>query len=222
VAISPIIKQTIIDEYGLKADKVPVVFNGSDMSKCAIKKDYCKHAPFRIVHIGRFNPQKNHETIIRSVARLKDLGYAIHLDLVGGAGDEDARKEQVRAMHLEQEITFCGLQSDVYGFLEAADCFILPSVYEGMPVTLVEAMGCGMPIVASRVGGVPDMINDGEQGLLIQPTVEELTEAIIKLMENDDLRATLGRNALLRSPEFSAENMAEGYMEIYKKQISKQ
>ena len=112
-------------------------------------------------------------------------------------------------------IEFSGLQSNVYPFLKEADCFILPSLYEGMPVTLVEAMGCGMPIIASSVGGVSDMIEDGVSGLLIQPTAVDLASAIKKLINDDIFREQIGMNARNRSKQFSAEQMYDGYDKIY-------
>ena len=86
---------------------------------------------------------------------------------------------------MENEIVFCGLQGNVYPFLQAADCFILPSLYEGMPITLVEAMGCGLPIIASAVGGVSDMIENGKSGILISPNTDQLVVAINNLMGMD-------------------------------------
>ena len=217
VSISPLIQDTVIKEYNLTKSQTPVIYNGSDLSKCIVKTDYDASTPFRIVHIGRFNPQKNHDVIIETAKRLKAEGYQFIIKLIGGAGDEEQRKIEVKQKGLENEIEFCGLQSNVYPFLHDADCFILPSLYEGMPVTLVEAMGSGLPIIASAVGGVPDMIENGESGLLIHPNAIELTSAIKKIMENEVLRRKIGENALRKSKEFSAERMFEGYNNLYMK-----
>lgn len=217
VSISPIIQKTIMKEYGMKLEQNPIVFNGIDLSKCIIKESYVASTPFRFIHIGRFTPQKNHGVILESIAQIKRDGYNVHLDLLGCGEKENECKEFVKKRKLDNEVTFCGLQENIYPFMNMADCFILPSVYEGMPITLIEAMGCGMPVIVSRVGGVPDMIKNEHTGLIINPTAEELVASMKRIIDNDYLREKLGRNAQIKSNTFSAKNMCNGYISIYKK-----
>ena len=109
----------------------------------------------------------------------------------------------------------------MYPSLCNSDCFILPSNYEGMPCSLVEAMGCGLPIIASAVGGVPDMIDDGIDGILISPNKYDLINSMIAVMKDGAKRAYLGQNALKKSKRFSSQFMAEGYINIYEAILSK-
>lgn len=215
VSISPLIQKSVVKEYNITKEQTPVIYNGSDLNKCLVKTNYSASEPFNILHIGRFNPQKNHSVIIDAAQKLKEEGLKFVIKLIGGAGNEEQRKQEVKLKGLENEIVFCGLQGNVYPFLQAADCFILPSLYEGMPITLVEAMGCGLPIIASAVGGVPDMIENGKSGILIRPNAEELTSAIKRLIENEKLRESLGKNALIKSKDFSVERMFKGYDNLY-------
>lgn len=219
ISISPLIQESVVKEYNITKEQTPVIYNGSDLNKCLIKTDYRASKPFTIVHIGRFNPQKNHSVIIDAAQKLKEEGLKFVIKLIGGAGNEEQRKQEVKQKGLDNEIKFCGLQGNVYPFLQSADCFILPSLYEGMPVTLVEAMGCGLPIIASSVGGVPDMIESGKTGLLIKPNAEELTSAIKRLIKNEKLRESLGKNALTKSKDFSVERMFNGYDNVYTNNI---
>lgn len=219
VSISPLIQESVVKEYNITKEQTPVIYNGSDLNKCLIKTDYRDSKPFTIVHIGRFNPQKNHSVIIDAAQKLKEEGLKFVIKLIGGAGNEEQRKQEVKQKGLDNEINFCGLQGNVFPFLQSADCFILPSLYEGMPVTLVEAMGCGLPIIASSVGGVPDMIESGKTGLLIKPNAEELTSAIKRLIKNEKLRESLGKNALTKSKDFSVERMFNGYDNVYTNNI---
>lgn len=122
---------------------------------------------------------------------------------------------EVTKKGLNDVINFSGLQSDIFPFLSESDCFILPSLYEGMPVTLVEAMGCGMPVIASSVGGVPDMIENETSGILIDPNVDSLVNAMQRVMADDGLRKNIGLNALAKSNDFSSTNMFNGYTKIY-------
>ena len=107
------------------------------------------------------------------------------------------------------------MQSNVYPYLHDADIFTLPSIYEGNPMTIIEAMGTGLPIVASRVGGIPDMIHDGESGILVEPEPRAVCDALARMVEDGALRRRLGENAKAQSRQFSAEHMAEDYLTCY-------
>lgn len=215
VSISPIIQESVMKEYNITEKQTPVIYNGSDLSKCLVKNSYSASNPFCILHIGRFNPQKNHSVIIETAQILKKEGLKFVIKLVGGSGNVEQRKQEVKQKGLEKEIVFCGLQGNVYPFLQVADCFILPSLYEGMPITLVEAMGSGLPIIASDVGGVPDMIDNEKSGLLISPNAVQLASALKKIMTDEKLRKTLGENAYVKSKDFSTERMFNGYDKLY-------
>lgn len=215
VSISPLIRKSVMEEYNVTKEQTPVIYNGSDLKKCLVKTNYSSSEPFCILHIGRFNPQKNHGIIIDAAKKLKEEGVKFVIKLIGGAGNEEQRKQEVKQKGLENEIIFCGLQGNVYPFLQSADCFILPSLYEGMPITLVEAMGSGLPIIASAVGGVPDMIENERSGILINPNTNQLVLALKKLMKDTNLREYLGKNAFVKSNDFSTERMFKGYDNIY-------
>ncbi len=215
VSISPQITKSIAEEYALLEEEIPMVFNGTNLEMCQVKSGYETNGVFRFVHVGRFSEQKNHKTILEAAALLKRRGVKFEINLVGGGELEVGCKRMVQEQALEDCVRFCGLQSNVYPFLHNADAFMLPSVYEGMPISIIEAMGTGLPIIASRVGGIPDMIQDAESGLLIEPTAEALADAMLYMMNNSQQRECLGRNALVTSARFSTENMYNGYKRIY-------
>ena len=215
VSISPIVQSTVLNRYNLNSEQSPVVYNGIDLSRCHVKTDYNCNGIFRFIHIGRFSQQKNHEIMLKAAARMAKDGLKFQIQFVGGAGNEEERQEQVHNLGLDDYFIFSGIQTDVFSLMYDADCFILPSLYEGMPVTLVEAMGCGLPIIASAVGGVPDMITNEVSGLLIQPTVDDLQFAMKRIILDEKLRARLGRSALEKSKRFSAKEMCKGYVRIY-------
>lgn len=221
VSISPLITKTIVEEYHLPKKQIPMVYNGIDLSKCLIKDTYQQvdSTFFRFIHIGRFSRQKNHDVIIEAANRLKEKGWQFCIDLIGGGELELEYKNRVKELDLVGTISFCGLQTNVYPYLKRADVFILPSLYEGMPITLIEAMGCGLPIIASRVGGIPDMIVNEENGLLINADAQSLADAMEKLMDNTSLRERLGLEALAQSQRFSAKKMSESYLNIYESNL---
>ena len=125
-------------------------------------------------------------------------------------------KDYAEKLEVADKVEFLGLQSNVYPYLNKADVFCLPSEYEGVPMTLIEAMGTGLPIIASNVGGIPDMLVNEENALLVEPDDVAVETAIEKLYNDIELRVRLGNAAALRSEEFSAKAMACSYIKIYK------
>ena len=215
VALSPEVQQTICQVYGLPKDKVPVIYNGVDLSRCIPKEDYSGNSPSLLLHIGRFNEQKNHAGLLQSFRSLLDRQPDCRLCLVGDGELRPEIEDLARELGVADKVTFALSQSDVHPFLHKADIFLLPSRYEGMPMTIIEAMGTGLPIVATAVGGVPDMVQDGVSALLTPCDTQAVSDACLQLLEDDSLREKLGRNALERSSLFSAAGMAEHYLKQY-------
>lgn len=215
VALSPEIQQTICEFYGMKPKRVPVIYNGIDLSKCEPKADYALSQPVSLVHVGRFDIPKNHEGLLHAFAELLKKHPDARLHLVGD-GDLRSRIEEVtEALNLRSAVIFHGMQSDVHPYLQMADLFVLPSKYEGMPMTIIEAMATGLPIVASDVGGIPDMVTDGKTALLVPCEPLAVASACEKYMESQELRERLGKKALEESKRFSSAHMAAGYINIY-------
>lgn len=217
VALSEEVKKTVEEVYGLPSQKIPVVFNGIDLSKCQVKTDYKKKKVFKILHIGRFMDVKNHELILKSFAQFVKQYPDARLELIGD-GELRRKMEQLATeLCIDKEVQFAGLQSNVYPWLNDADVFILPSKFEGLPMTLIEAMGTGLPIIASAVGGVPDMLTNGDAAILIRPERNQLVASLEKLYLDESVRRTLGQRALQKSIVFSSQTMAQRYVKIYEK-----
>ena len=217
VALSPLVQQTVVEFYGLKQAAVPVIFNGVDLSRCLPKETYAFAGGPRLLHIGRFNEQKNHRRVLEAFRLFSRIYPDARLDLLGDGELLEETKAYARELSLQEKVQFRGSQSNVYPWLRDADLFLLPSDYEGMPMTVIEAMGTGLPIVATEVGGLPDMITRNESGLLTELSAEAVSEACLELAKSEELRARLGRKAREESRRFSAEFMAESYLRLYSK-----
>ncbi len=216
VALSPEVWDTVVQFYGLKWDAVPVIFNGSDLSRCIPKEDYAAGETVKLLHVGRFDVPKNHAGLLRSFRKLHDRQPQVRLELVGDGDLCPEMKQLAKELEIGEFVTFHGMQSNVYPYLHDADIFVLPSVYEGIPMTIIEAMGTGLPIAATRVGGIPDLLKDRESGLL-SPCDEDLFADICeKLVLDRELREKLGRKAREESIRFSAQAMAAQYCEVYR------
>ena len=219
VALSPEVQRTVTEFYGL--DRVPVIFNGVNLHRCIPKTDYGLGDTVSLLHIGRFDEQKNHAGLLQAFAKLLKTHPNCCLNLLGDGHLRTEMENYARELGIGHAVHFLGNQADVHPYLHDADMFLLPSKYEGMPMTIIEAMGTGLPIVASRVGGVPDMLRDGESGLLTGCDPDEVCTACERLIDSEDLRRTLGQNALADSARFSAETMAKRYCEEYERLTAK-
>ena len=217
VSISPNVKESIIAEYDLSQEQVPMIYNGTNLKKCILKKDYDLGNNIKIIHIGSFKEAKNHVELIESFKIIHDNEPNTVLKLIGSGSLENLVRDTVDKLGLRDCVEFLGLKSNVYPYLNEADIFLLPSLWEGMPISIIEAMGTGLPIVASNVGGIPDMIENNVSGLLVDAHKEKIAEAILKMIKDDNLRERLGVAAQKASLSFSSKKMAREYEGLYKK-----
>jgi glycosyltransferase involved in cell wall biosynthesis len=215
VALSEINRQTVVDFYGIPSDYVAVVPNGVDLSRFTPKTSYAISGVPHICHVGRFQEAKNHAAIIEAASLLKRKGVSVVFDLYGEGGLMEAARAQVEDLGIADMVVFHGLTADVPRAMSAADIFVLPSLWEGIPMVIAEAMAAGLPIVASRVGGIPDMIADGTDGVLCEPNGASLAERIERLISDARLRASIGSAAREKSHLFSSSLMAERYLKVY-------
>lgn len=219
VSLSREIQKTVVEFYDLPEAVTPVIYNGIDLNRCEPKADYALSDPPRVIHVGRFWEQKNHTCMVQALKLLKDEGCPVILDCFGEGSLLEPTRALAQELGVEDSIRFRGVTDRVFPQLNQADLFILPSKWEGMPMTIIEAMGTGLPVIASNVGGVSDMITPGRNGLLIAPDPRELADAIARLVKEDALRARLGQNALADSIRFSGETMARSYLELYRSRL---
>ena len=215
VALSPLVRQSIHQVHGLEEKDVPVIYNGIDLSRLLPKEDYGVGDTVTLLHVGRFEAQKNHKGLVEAFARLHQEEPQCVLHLLGDGELRGEIEQLVREKGLTDCVRFLGLQAEVPPYLHQADIFLLPSIYEGMPMSIIEAMGTGLPIVATAVGGVPDMLRDGEDALLVPCDPEAIFRACQTLVSDMELRARLGTNARENSTRFSAEYMARQYCRVY-------
>lgn len=215
VAISESIKETAAQHYKLDRNHIPVILNGVDLSRCIPRECAENNETLKLLHIGRFHEAKNHRVIMEAMAILKAREIPVTLDCYGDGDLLPEISDSIARLDLQDTVHLCGVSADVFPILHNADIFLLPSVWEGIPMTIIEAMGTGLPIIASNVGGIPDMIENGVSGLLIAPNAQALADAIQALSEDMHLRSRLAKGALEKVHRFSAEEMANGYVSLY-------
>ncbi len=168
--------------------------------------------------VGRLSAVKNHETLIRAFARLLEQIPDATLYIAGRGELEEKLKDLTRQLRIEAKVVFLGFRSDIPDLLRQWDVFVFPSLREGLPLSLLEAMASGLPVIAANVGGIPEIFPSDPIGILVEPTDEdELTQAMQMLAQKTprDLQV-LGENARRRALEhFSAAGMVEKYQRLY-------
>ena len=159
------------------------------------------------------NAQKGQEYIIEVARRLQSSHPELQFLLVGGGDDEAVLREMAAGL---DNVAFTGWVDNVGDHLAAFDLFILPSNKEGIGGILLDAMDRALPIIASRVGGLPEIVRDGDNGLLIDAASPgQLEQAILRLYEDPDLRRAMGSRGRAFSQDFTADAMAARYLELY-------
>lgn len=155
-------------------------FSFSQETRNLYRKQFQVDDRFVIGHIGRFEPVKNHQFLIKILGKLKEMGTDSVLVLIGNGRTERSIKDVVKSYGLESSVKFLGNRNDVAGLLQMMDVFVMPSLYEGLPVTLVEAQVAGLPcVVSDRITQEVDLIGDMDY-LSLELPVEVWAEKIIE------------------------------------------
>ena len=219
VGLSPLVTESVQRFYKLPAHRVPTIYNGIQLAKTTQKTDYQARKPFRFLHVGRFAEQKNHVGLVKAFAEFHRSHPDSELTLVGTGELFEQVQQQIRDLGLDNVIHTPGLVNDIISQYSNFDAFLLPSIYEGMPITLIEAMSSAMPIIASEVGGVPDMIRHDHSGLLCTSEPESIAAAMERIYTDAALRQRLGQQAQVDCVKFSSQGMADAYLEVYRKAL---
>ena len=159
----------------------------------------CPPAATVIGSVGWLTDIKGHRFLIDAVALLKQEYPYLHLVIVGSGDQHDALLNQAQEHGISHSVHLVGYREDVEDYLEGMNCFVLPSLNEGMGRALIEAMAAGLPVIASRVGGIPALIEDGRNGLLVPPgNGAALAVAIRRVLDDPMWADELGARAMQR------------------------
>lgn len=211
------------EELGLsKPDQTHTVYNGIETIETSDEEGRSYRQKFGIdpddilvVSVGRISPEKGYPFLLDAFVSLRENDDRLKL-LIAGSGSDTQRLSQHTPDRYSEDIILPGYVEDVGPVYKAGDLYVLPSQYEGFGLSMVEAMNAGLPVVATKVGGIPEIIEDRRHGLLVEPgNSEELSNAIGRLIDEESLRKKLAQNALERSRDFTVDSMVENYREIY-------
>jgi Glycosyltransferase len=169
-----------------------------------------------LTHVGRFAPPKNHALLVEAFAQVC-ADAPLYLLLVGGGELENAVREQVAGLGLQERVRFLGVRADVADILRASDVFVLSSRVEGNPMSVMEAMAAGLPVVSTAVGGVPELVREGVTGLLVpSEDAGALAHAMHALVDDPVRRQAMGAAARQHAvAHFDIRHTVRMYEELY-------
>jgi len=225
VAVSENVKEDIIRYDSIDPSKIEVIPNGIDVERfnpekntTDIRKEFSLEEDDIVIgFIGRIVPAKGLEYLLNALPYLKEEFKSIKLLIVGEGSLVEELKERAKKNNILDNILFIGRRRDIPEILASINIFVMPSIAEGLPNALLEAMAMGKPIVTTEVGGIPEIVKNGFNGLLVPPRdTLSLSKAIKELISNDRLAAKLGQAARdLVHDNLSIKAIAQKWQSLY-------
>lgn len=223
VAVGVDSERFLRQQVGVEASKLFVIPGGvradrfRNVSRADARRDLgLKESDRVIVMVARLSPEKNHVLLLDAFEEVRKRIPEARLLIVGGGPEQAAIVERIGRLGLAGCVNMLGVRHDIPQVLSASDVFVLTSDREALPIAVLEAMAAGLPIVATNVGDLYTVIEDGINGRLIPPgDVEGFANATISLLQNPELSTLMGRNNRFRANEFTVSTTVEKYERIY-------
>ncbi len=226
-AVGESVREALVTNEGLPRRRIEVVYNGIDLtpfetesasSSSEVRREFgLTDQTFLTGQVARLDSIKDHPTAVRTIAKLVEAGEDVHLLIVGEGPHRPAIEAEIARTGMEKHVTLAGLRRDVPRLLDAVDALMLTSVSEGIPLTIIEAMAAGRPVVCTDVGGLSEVVTAGETGFLA-PAGDEtaLADRLIRLISNHELCQQIGTaGRAVAFDKFSETRMAEAYANLY-------
>lgn len=193
----------------------PIVLNGINLplNNPTVKT---LDRPYNFITVSRLVEVKNHLSLIKASKVLADKGYEFSVSIVGDGPMMNIISSEIKNNNLERQIKLLGLRTDVFDLLQEHKVFVLPSFREGNPISLLEAMACGLSVIATNVGGTVDIIDHGSNGLLIDPNnYLSLADAMEKTIIDIEFTKSSAQKNFDLSKNYSIEKTANDYLHLY-------
>ena len=204
IGCSDEVAQALRDRDGIAPDRVLTISNGielakfSEISGAGVRTEFGLPEDRKLIGVvGRLHPQKGHEDLLQALAGMEAARSGRLACLVIGTGELDQTlRAKVTALGLDGCVIFTGMRTDVPRLIAAVDAIVMPSRWEGLPIALLESMASAKPVLCTRVGGIPDVVRDGENGLLVEAgDVQALRARLTWLLEHPSEGTALGIQA---------------------------
>jgi glycosyltransferase involved in cell wall biosynthesis len=222
IAVSEYVRESIIKNFHISTSRVRTISNGIEVNSFHIgSMEKIVDKPV-IIQVGRFYKEKGHIFSLQAFSILKKKVPGARLVFAGDGPLKSEIEKRSNDMGLGGSVQFLGARDDIPELLSSADIFWMPSLYEGLPIALLEAMACGVPVVAHAVGGLGALISNGENGMLVQSgDTMALAKSTLELLANPALRVKMRTNARRDiESKYSIARTADGYINAYEDLIS--
>jgi glycosyltransferase involved in cell wall biosynthesis len=213
VAVSEEMKSSLVSDFQLSPKKVEVIRNGIKLPELWGGKKGC----FTIGTCGRLKPVKNYDLFINIAAKIHQESPEIRFILAGDGPDREHLQSRVNEYGLEHHFIFLGHVTEMEAFYSGLDLYVSTSLHEGIPMSVLEAMGHGLPVIAPDVGGFQEIITSGRDGFLVHcHDPEKFAKKCLTLVYQPEVRIKMGQYARQKViDQFSFEHMAEQYAQLY-------
>ena len=229
IAVSEHTADHMIEAENAPREKIHTVMNGIDFdrvklsspdARARIRREFAAEDSHLLLIVARLHPEKGHSYLFKALPEIRRRARKPVRLLVAGVGTFDAAyREEVHALGCDDMVSFVGFRKDSPDLMAAADLLILPSVAEAFGLVLAEAIYLGTPVVATQVGGIPEIISDGVDGILVPPADSlALANAIVDLLDDPDRRVRMagsGREKVLK--KFRFQDMVRHYEAVYER-----
>lgn len=230
ITVSEALKQELIEREGLQSKQLTTIYNGIDVERFSNKIDLMAvRKSMNIPELGpiigtiaRLAPQKGVSYFLKAASLLKE--YQVNFLVVGDGPLKEELQQEAIELGLQNRVTFAGHREDIPDILATLDVFVLPSVTEGLPLTILEAMAAGKPVVATKVGGIPEAIVQRKTGIIVPPKdPEALAVALAGLLGERERMVRMGiAGQKLVKEKFTIETMVERTVNLYSQLLEKQ
>lgn len=226
-SVSKFLKQATIETFDFDEIEVIPNFISPDYYRrdddSVLRAELSPNGEKLLMHVSNFRHVKRPLDCVEILAKVRERGENARLIMVGDGPEYAAIKHRAKQLNVSEYTIFAGKQAKIADYLAVADVFLLPSQEESFGLAALEAQACEVPVIASRVGGIGEVVNEGESGFLSDVgDTEKMSADVLKLLRNDDLRASFGRRGReLAVSRYSSEIVIPHYIEFYEKILEK-
>jgi len=234
IAVGPQVRDDLVEIGIAPAEQFSVIRLGIDLDSRVLNDETVRKehrrlfgipdGRFVVGWIGRMTAIKRVPDVLTSFKRLLDLGVDATLCLVGDGPDREGVEQQAKDLGIARHVLSVGYQRDVSPYYALFDALLLPSANEGTPVVAIEALAAERPVVATRVGGVPDVVTEGEDGFLLEVgDIDGIADALARLARDPELRRRMGESGRERVlPRYRVERLVDDVDKLYRELLSQQ
>ncbi len=222
VAVSREMKTTLVQQHGFSQEAVEVIYNGIPLPAGVSRSSSSAHDHFRIGTVGRMVPVKDFDLFLEIATEVVRENDRVRFSILGDGPLKEHLVEKAKELKISDYVDFSPPSPDPFPYYRSLDLYLNTSLHEGLPLSILEAMACGKPVVAPSVGGLPEIISHAEGFLIHGREPKDFVNSCLKIIQDKNLRTSMGESASKRvASRFNSFKMAECYRQSYRQLCKK-